>query len=97
VKSVVLGMRSGLPDQDERVARAGDRPLDQDQLPLHIDADDSALLDGRALVAHAAGHAGALEHLARRGAAADGTGCAVRVRAVRLRAAAEVMPLNRAL
>ena len=51
------GHRLGLPDQDERVARAGHRALDEQQVALGVGAHDGRLLDGDAVVAHVAGHA----------------------------------------
>src|SRR5437764_992660 len=58
---------------------------------------DGQVLCGDPLVAHAAGHPGALEDTARGGTAADGTGLAVdAVRTVRRLAAAETVPLHAA-
>src|SRR4029077_8863281 len=59
-------------------------------------ADDLVGARGRAHVAHLAGHLQALEH-ARRGGGADGAGLANVHRAVRVRAAANLVPLDEAL
>ena len=74
--------------------RAGQRALDQEQVALGVAAHDGHLLDGDAVVAHPPGHARALEHLARVRAGADRAGLAVRVGAVRLRSAPEVVALD---
>src|SRR3954452_19479273 len=85
-----------LPDLDDPVFRPGDGALDQQQVPLRVD-----LMHGQpdlrdALAAHPTGHADALAHTRRRRRSADRAGGANVVRAVRHRATAEVVALDRA-
>src|SRR3954469_19578229 len=64
-------------DEDDRAAGTGDGALDQQQRLLGVHGMNGQVLRGVALVAHAAGHAQALEDAARGGCATDGTGLAV--------------------
>src|SRR5437870_1957995 len=61
-------------DQDEAAVRTGNRALDEQQTLLRVNGVDGQVLGGDPLVAHTAGHAQALEHTARGGAATDGAG-----------------------
>src|SRR5205823_14430985 len=70
------------------------RSLDQEQVPLGIDLVHGQADLGDALAAHPAGHANTLEHARGRRRRADRARPADVVRAVRLRAAAEVVPLR---
>src|SRR5581483_7738350 len=82
---------------DDAVLRARDGALDEQEVPLRVDRvhRQTGLRD--ALAAHAARHADALEHARRRRGRADRARLADVVRAVRDRAAAEPVPLDRAL
>jgi hypothetical protein len=82
------------PHDQERIARARNGALDQDQVALGVDAHHGQLLDGDLLVAHVPGHARVLEDAPRRRTGANRTGSAVVVRAVGLWATPEVMPGN---
>src|SRR5262249_32258639 len=84
-------------DLHGRVLPAGNGAPDQEQVALGIDLDDVRAALGDALRAHLAGHAHPLEDARRIGARADRARSADVVGAVRLRAAAEVVPLDRAL
>src|SRR5690606_30510949 len=64
----------GVTDEHEPALGAGDRALDEDEVPLGVGLHDEEVLGGDLLVAHAAGHAGAAEHARRGGAGADGAG-----------------------
>src|SRR5581483_11246917 len=82
-------------DQDEAAVRTGDGALDEQQALVRVNGVDGQVLGGHALVAHAAGHAQALEHAARGGAATDGAGRAVlALGAVRGAEAAEAVALH---
>jgi hypothetical protein len=82
---------------DFAARRARHRAADQQEVARGVDFDDLQLLDRAADVAHVAGHALALEHASRGLALADRAGGAVEHRrAVRSRAAREVVPLHRA-
>ena len=48
------------PDHDEAAVGAGDRPADEHQVVVGVDADDVEVADGDAVVAVLAGHADAL-------------------------------------
>src|SRR5918993_2142755 len=85
---------SGLLHEDQRPTRAGEAPLDEQQVAVGIGPHDADLLDGHALVAHVAGHLQAAVDAARRGAGADRPGLAVMVRTVGLGPAVEVVALD---
>src|ERR671930_2717345 len=85
---------SDLPHEDERAARARQRPLDQQEIPIRIGADDADLLDRRLLVAHVAGHPQALVDAAGRRARADRAWLAVMIGAMCLGSAPEVVALD---
>src|SRR6266542_1933084 len=90
-------MRPVLPDLEQPLAGAGDGALHEQQVVLDVDrVDDEADLRA-ALRAHVAGHADALHDSRRRRRGADGARLADVVRAVRHRAALEVVPLDRSL
>ena len=80
-----------------RVAAAGDRALDQQQVALGVDLDHRGAALGDARAAHPAGHLLSLEDAGGVGAGADRAGGADVVGAVGHRAAAEVVALDRAL
>lgn len=61
VAGLVLLDPHGLADHDEAVRRAGDVALDQDQVAIREDRDDTLVKDGLTNVAHVAGHALALD------------------------------------
>src|SRR4051812_31780694 len=82
------------PHLHDTVARAGDRPADEQQVLVGAHVDDGQPALGHALVAHAAGAADALEHARGRGRGADRAGRADVVRAVARRAAREVVALD---
>ena len=84
------------PDLDDAVLRARDGALDEQQVLLRLDRvhGEPDLRD--ALAAHPAGHADALEDARGRRRGADRARLADVVRAVRDRAAAEVVALDRA-
>src|SRR5579859_1821969 len=84
-----------LLDQEEAVASPGDRALDQDQVPLGVDAHDGQLLDGDPLVAHVARHAGVEPGPAGRRARPDRAGLPVVRRPVRLGPALEIVARDR--
>ncbi len=77
--------------------RARDRAAHEQEVLLAVDAHDLDALLGDALVAHLAGPADALHHARGPRRGADRAGRANVVRAVRLRAAGEVVALDRAL
>src|SRR3954454_22470667 len=81
----------------DAVLRAGDRALDEQQVPLGVDVvhRQSELRD--ALAAHAAGHLDALANAGWCGRRADRARLADVVRAVRARAGAGVVALDRSL
>src|SRR5206468_2086779 len=83
--------RSLAPHLDRAVSRAGNAPLDQQEVSLRIDLDHLEPALGDPLAAHATGHLHALEHARRVGAGADRAGGAHVVRAVRGGAAGEVV------
>src|SRR4051794_9086447 len=89
-------MRLLLPDLDDAVLRARDGALDEQQVVLDVDVVDVQPHLGDALAAHAAGHLDALEDARRVRRRADRAGLPDVVRAVRLRAAVELVPLDRA-
>src|SRR5690606_7575244 len=64
-------------DKDDATLVAGDGALDEQQALLGVDGLNQQVLDGATLVAHAAGHAQALEDARGVGGAADGAGLAV--------------------
>ena len=74
----------------------GDGALDEQQVLLRVDLVDEQADLGDALAAQAAGHLHALEDARRRRRRADRARLADVVRAVRLRAAVELVPLDRA-
>src|SRR5690348_5608497 len=95
-RTLGLDLLGRLLDEDQRAGGAGYASLDHDEVPFVVDPDDPVGPCGRALVAHLAGHAHALEHPGRiRGA--DGAGLPDVHRTVGLRAAAELVPLDEAL
>src|SRR2546430_17166288 len=85
-----------LPYLDEAVLRPRHSPLDQQQVLLGVDLVHRQPDLRDALAAHPAGHLDPLEHARRRGRGADRARLADVVRAVRDRAAAEVVALDRA-
>src|SRR5689334_19156712 len=93
---VMAGPRSRLLDRHEAAVGTGHRALDRHQELVGVDRDDAQVLDRHLLLAPVAGHALALEHLARVHAAADRAGTAVLAGAVRGLVAAEVVALHHA-
>src|SRR5438552_4561441 len=85
-----------LSDLDDSVARAGHGALDEEQVPLRVDIVHGHPDLGDALAAHPAGPADALADARRRRRGTDRAGCADVVRAMALRAALEVVALDRA-
>src|SRR5205085_6615066 len=81
----------------DAVLRARDGALDEQEVPLRIDVVHRQAELRDALAAHAARHLDALEHARRRRGGADRARLADVVRAVRARAGAEVVTLDRAL
>src|SRR6058998_2144528 len=95
-RALRLDLLGRLLDEHERPLRAGNAPPDHQEVAVGIHADDLVGAGGAALVAHLAGHAHALEDASRvRGA--DRPRLADVHRAVRLRAAAELVALDQAL
>src|SRR5262249_35749394 len=94
--ALALGMCLLLPHLDERVLRAGDGALDQQEavLGVHVVDHEPDLRD--ALAAEAAGHLDAFEDARGSRRRADRARLADVVRAVRLRAAVEPVALDRA-
>src|SRR5207249_2197721 len=86
-----------LPDLDEGVLVSRHRALDEQQVPLRIGGVDRQADLRDPLAAHPAGHPDPLEHARRRRRGADRARLADVVRAVALRAALEVVALDRAL
>src|SRR5581483_2401595 len=82
---------------DEPVLRAGDRALHEQQVLVGVDVEHGEAELRDALAAHAAGHLDALEDARRCCGGTDRARLADVVRAVRARAGAEVVPLDRAL
>src|SRR5580704_3478502 len=85
------------PDLHDPALRPGRRSANEQQILLRQHLDDGQPPLGDAPAAHAAGSADALEHARGRRRRADRTRRADVVRAVRLRAAGEVVALDRPL
>src|SRR6476620_10523728 len=81
----------------DAVLGTGDCALDEQQVLLGVDAVHGQTELGDALTAHPAGHLDALADTRRRRRRTDRAGLADVVRAVRARARAEVVALDRAL
>src|SRR3954470_21384975 len=62
------------PDHQQPTVRAGDGALDEQEVALRVHVHDLEVEDGDSLVAHLPGHAGSLEHTARRRACPDRSG-----------------------
>src|SRR5437870_7293567 len=73
-------MRPVLSDLDERILGAGNRALDEEEVPLRINLVDDQPDLGLSLAAHAAGHLPSLEDSRRRRRRADRAGLADVVR-----------------
>src|SRR5205814_10461769 len=86
-----------LADLDETVLRARHGALDEQQVALGVDVVDHEADLRHALAAHATGHLDALEDARRRRRRPDRARLADVVRAVRARARAEVVALDRPL
>src|SRR5581483_2187239 len=82
---------------DDPVLRTGNRALDEQEVPLGVDVVHAQADLRHALRTHVSRHLHALEDARRRRRRADRAGSPDVVRAVRPRAAAEVMALDRAL
>src|SRR5262249_7592928 len=86
-----------LANLDQAVLRPGHSAFDEQEVPLRVDGVDGETDLRGTLPAHAAGHLDALEDTRRGRGGADRARLADVVRAVRDGAAAEVVPLDRAL
>src|ERR671937_2217145 len=95
-RTLGLDLLRRLPDEHEGALGAGDAAFDHEQVPVGVYADDLVRAGGRALVAHLAGHAHALEH-PRGVGGADGARLAHVHGPVRLRTAAELVALDQTL
>src|SRR5262245_43774018 len=88
---------ASLPDEEVTLRTAGNRTLQDEEVPLGVDADDFQVARGDRARTHVAGHPMALPDTARRRALPDRTGLAVRLRSVCPRPAAEPVALHAAL
>src|SRR5690606_37724020 len=85
----------GAAHEDDAALGAGNRALDEQQTLLGVDRVDGQVLGGLAGVAHATGHAQALEHARRgRGPTDRARLAVVAVRTVRGAAAGEAVTLH---
>src|SRR5207247_6664091 len=95
--SIMAARAPLLAHREEAVHRPGDRAADEQQVARRIDLDHSETHLREAARAHVPGHALSLDNARRIGARGDGAGLAVPGVAVCLRAAVEVVPVDRAL
>src|SRR5262245_55086807 len=93
--ALMLAMRPLLPHLDDGVLRAGNSALDQQQAVLRVDVVDDEPDLGHALAAEPPGHFDALEDPRRSRRCAHRARLADVVRTVRLRAAVELVALDR--
>src|SRR6266702_5994114 len=61
-RTLGLDLLGGLADKDQGAFRPRHSASDHEQVAFRVDSHDSVRARGRALVAHLARHAGALEH-----------------------------------